>query len=377
MMKKRRLFWSYDAEKTEQWLTENAQQGRKLSGLNRWTRQFSFEESGAEELVYHIAFNKNKGKQLSSSLKEEGWEEAVTTGPWQIAVNRREAETIRLKPSREGLIRHNRFVMLVFFGLVFYFGGMLLANASMVLSSFMQDGSLNVEPSPLWAVTYTLLGVVILTLILGIYSIVKIKKANAAMEKPALDVPLQQKHSLGKTTKRLKVGWMYAPDRLEEWLESQEQKGLHLTYVNKIGSMFSFVESSPRKYCYHADHQSNPPESYFSLHREAGWEPVFNSLSGLDKWVLWRKEWTEGEVRPVFFSDLTTKKRQAKRLALMYSALFAPIVLFYVLIINSRLMYGGMDWTMALQAIVLLLFLSFVLRIWFYYFRVKRAALLR
>lgn len=376
MMKKRRLFWSYDAEKTEQWLTENAQQGWKLSGLNRWTRQFRFEEGGAEELVYRIAFNKNKGKQLPSSLKEEGWEEGVTTGPWQIAVNRREVETIHLKPSREGLIRHNRFVMLVFFSLVFYFGGMLLANASMVLSSFMQDGSLNVEPSPLWAVTYTLLGVVILTLILGIYSIVKIKKANAAMEKPPLDVPLQQGHPPRKMAKRLKVGWMYAPDRLEEWLESQEQKGLHLTYVNKIGSMFSFVESSPRKYCYHADHQSNPPESYFSLHREAGWEPVFNSLSGLDKWVLWRKEWIEGEERPVFFSDLATKKRQAKRLALMYSVLFAPMVLIYLFNLNSVMRYGGVSWSAGIQAFAFLVFLSFVLRIWFYYFRVKRAVLL-
>ena len=110
MKKVYRPLWSYDVQKTEEWLADMAKQGKLFEKLNRWTRCFHFQERNPETRVYRIAFNKIKTSALPKRLQAEGWEEAASAGKWEFTSNSQPENTIRTTPVRDGIVRHNRFL---------------------------------------------------------------------------------------------------------------------------------------------------------------------------------------------------------------------------------------------------------------------------
>ena len=91
-----------------------------------------------------------------------------------------------------------------------------------------------------------------------------------------------------------KLGWMYSPDRLEQWLETMEERGYNLYRVSKMGNTFYFIKGSPRKVSYCADYQNFSEESYYDMHRESGWNSVFKSSWSFQKWTIWSQPYAEG-----------------------------------------------------------------------------------
>lgn len=382
MKKKFKPFWSYDVQNTEHWLTEMAERGYPLKKLNRMTRMFYFEEKQPETLTYRISFEKIRGAALSRSLQEEGWRLGTGSGNWKILQNQKPAEQIKTIPVRQEIVTHNQKITFVFYGLLFYLTGMLLANISMLLSSWKQDGTLNIVPSPWWSLTFTFLALALLTIVLAVYSIVKITKSNKAMAASAIKYSHAPQQSInrkeeknlkqsGALVKKVKLGWMYAPDKLENWLEEMERRGFQLRRVGKLGNLFYFIKGEPRHMSYHAEYVTTVNNGYIAIHQDAGWRKTFESISSMEKWVIWSQEYQPGEEKPQIYTEGTSHLNRARRMALTYTILFLPVILIYLSNINRAIHNGGSLLDL-LVVFACVMFVSFIFRMWAYYRRLKK-----
>ncbi|XKE94498.1 DUF2812 domain-containing protein [Metaplanococcus flavidus] len=389
MKKIYRPFWSYDVKQTEDWLGEMAAQGLIFTKLNRWTRCFHFQEQEPATRVYRIAYNKMSSSVLPKTLQAEGWEKAGTAGNWEFTFNEQLENAIKTSPIREGIIKHNRMITYIFYGTSFYVAGMLMANISMLASSYRQDGGIDIVESPLWILTFIFFAILLGIMVLGIYSIAKITGTNKELDGttggfwPVDEIDQQSEKELkkaGRWVTKVKFSWMYSPDKMEQWLESMEQRGLNLYRVNKIGTIFHFVKGEPRRIAYSIDYQRGPTESYFAIHREAGWHEEFTSFSNMEKWTIWSKTYGETEERPQLYSDQSSRLKHAKRIALTYTAMFSPLVAFYIyfiinIMISADTIQDRFLWNSSgMMLLAVLIFGTFIFRIWAYYGRLRKQA---
>lgn len=389
MKKIYRPFWSYDVKQTEDWLAEMAAQGLIFTKLNRWTRCFYFQEQEPATRVYRIAYNKKSSSVLPKTLQAEGWQKAGTAGKWEFIFNEQPENAIKTTPIREGIIKHNRMITYIYYGISFYVAGMLMANISMLASSYRQDGGIDIVESPLWILTFIFFAILLGTMVLGIYSIAKITGTNKELDGttdgfwPVDEIDQQGEKELkkaGRWVTKVKFSWMYSPDKMEQWLESMEQRGLNLYRVNKIGTIFHFVIGEPRRIAYSIDYQRGPTESYFAIHREAGWHEEFTSFSNMEKWTIWSKTYGETEERPQLYSDQSSRLKHAKRIALTYTAVFSPLVAFYIyfiinIMISADTIQDRFLWNSSgMMLLAVLIFGTFIVRIWSYYGRLRKQA---
>ena len=389
MKKIYRPFWSYDVKQTEDWLAEMAAQGLIFTKLNRWTRCFYFQEQEPATRVYRIAYNKMSSSVLPKTLQAEGWEKAGTAGNWEFTFNEQPESAIKTSPIREGIIKHNRMITYIFYGTSFYVTGILMANISMLASSYRQDGGINIVESSLWILTFIFFAILLGIMVLGIYSIAKITGTNKELDGttdgfwPVDEIDQQGEKELkkaGRWVTKVKFSWMYSPDKMEQWLESMEQRGLNLYRVNKIGTIFHFVKGEPRRIAYSIDYQRGPTESYFAIHREAGWHEEFTSFSNMEKWTIWSKTYGETEEPPQLYSDQSSRLKHAKRIALTYTAMFSPLVAFYIyfiinIMISADTIQDRFLWNSSgMMLLAVLIFGTFIFRIWAYYGRLRKQA---
>ncbi|MFD1032562.1 DUF2812 domain-containing protein [Metaplanococcus flavidus] len=388
MKKVYRALWSYDVQKTEQWLADMAEQGLIFERLNRWTRCFYFQEQEPETRTYRIAYEKVSSSVLPKTLQAEGWEKVASAGNWEFSANTQPESAIRTSPGREGIVKHNQFLTYLLFPMVFYFGVILLNFIVSMFSAWVLEGGSNIVESPMWIVTYLFFTFVLGSVIFGIYSIVKIKRTNKELQgNETLDTTSvhetrdkQSENELkkaGRWVTKVKFGWMYSPDKMEQWLESMEQRGFNLYRVNRIGTIFHFVKGEPRRIAYRIDHQRGPTQSYYAIHQESGWNEKFKSYSSIENWTIWSKAYEEGEERPQLYSDQSSRLKHAKRIAFTYSALFLPFVAFYLYLILLNItraeVSNSFTWNMtAVHFVIVLMFGSFVFRTWAYYGRLKK-----
>lgn len=389
MKKVYRPFWSYDVQQTEAWLSDMAAKGLVFDRLNRWTRCFYFQEREPATRVYRIAYDKMKSPVLPKTLQAEGWEKAGAAGNWEFTFNEQPESAIKTAPIREGIIKHNRMITYIYYGISFYVAGMLMANISMLASSYRQDGGINIVESPLWILTFIFFAILLGCMVLGIYSIAKITGTNKELDGttdgfwPVDEIDQQSEKELkkaGRWVTKLKFGWMYSPDKMEQWLESMERRGLNLYRVNKIGTIFHFTKGEPRRIAYRVDYQRGPTQSYFAIHQEAGWNEEFTSFSNMEKWTIWSKAYDEGEERPQLYSDQSSRLKHAKRIALTYTAVFSPLVAFYIyfiinIMISADTIQDRFLWNSSgLMLLGALIFGTFIFRIWAYYGRLRKQA---
>jgi hypothetical protein len=393
MMKVFRPFWSYDLKKIEAWLSAMAEKGYYFVELNRWTRCFYFRQAEPKPITYRIVYDKMQGESLSSSLSDEGWTKVLQSGNWYVMSIEKPLEQIKTFAVREGTIKRNRMIMYIFSGILIYLTGIAMFNLTLMDITVFQEGSVNVVESPLWIITYIFLGIAIALFVLAIYSIIKIYKTNKYLiiEKPNkiqsqnhIEERLskeKEKHLklAGQMVVKRKFGWMYAPDKLEKWLETMEELGFNLHRVSKTGTVFYFMKGSPRKVSYCADYQNIADESYFDIHRDAGWKSAFISYSSLQKWTIWSQEFSEGEERPQIYSDKSHHLNQARRVAIAYTILFLPVVIMYLFLMGSdagQLINNNSSNLSLLNTVMfvfcILIFGSFTVRTWLYYLRLKK-----
>ncbi|PKH12236.1 DUF2812 domain-containing protein [Planomicrobium sp. MB-3u-38] len=389
MKKIYRPFWSYDVKQTEDWLAEMAAQGLIFTKLNRWTRCFYFQEQEPATRVYRIAYDKMKTSVLPKTLQAEGWQKAGTAGKWEFIFNEQPENAIKTTLVRDGIIKHNRMITYIYYGISFYVAGMLMANISMLASSYRQDGGVDIVESPLWLLTFIFFAILLGIMVLGIYSIAKITGTNKELDGttdgfwPVDEIDQQSEKELkraGRWVTKVKFSWMYSPDKMEKWLESMEQRGLNLYRVNKIGTIFHFVKGEPRRIVYSIDYQRGPTESYFAIHHEAGWHEEFTSFSNMEKWTIWSKTYGETEERPQLYSDQSSRLKHAKRIALTYTAMFSPLVAFYIyfiinIMISADTIQDRFLWNSSgMMLLAVLIFGTFIVRIWSYYGRLRKQA---
>ncbi|MBO1910529.1 DUF2812 domain-containing protein, partial [Microvirga sp. 3-52] len=149
-LKKWRPFWSYDIEKTEQWLAEMAANGNQLTDINLATRMFSFEKGDCENVEFHVVFDKSRS-ELTHRLEESGWKSFYTKGNWQFLKN--DAESISVYPVREHIVKRNRLHANVLQGISVWYGFQLMIPLTLLLVFLITREAMEFVPSPLWILT--------------------------------------------------------------------------------------------------------------------------------------------------------------------------------------------------------------------------------
>ena len=269
-----------------------AENGYKLVKLNRWTRCFFFCQDEPKMMAYRIGFDKIQGTTLPYSLLNDDWVKVTQNGNWYFLSNEKHPEQIKTSPVRDGIIKHNRIIMYIFTGIFVYLTAIALFNLAIMGSALFANVPVEVEPSPLWILTYTALAIAIGVYILSLYLIIKIKKSNGDLsrgnqrethglkvteERWSKEEEKQLKRTGHMVVKR-KFGWMFSPDKLEIWLEKMEELGFNLYRIGSGGKAFYFIKGNPRKVRYCAIYSNLSNESFFDFIRETEWSQVYVTI---------------------------------------------------------------------------------------------------
>ncbi len=370
-MKKWRPLWSYDVEKTERWLSEMAAKGNSLTGVNRMTRVFTFDQAASEIVHYQVVYEKSRST-LPRKLEEAGWEEVSSEKKWKFMKNK--SEEISIFPSREGVLKRNRMHFYVLTGLAFFYVMPLLM---MLISLIMiLRGIGTVEPSPFWSVTVVFFLQILIVMGLAIF----INKKLRGFEKKFFGGSMDVKESSGDTFTKWRFGWIYAPDILENWLSEMSAEGNHLVRIGKPSFRFIFEKGEPKCVSYVFDYQLKTSPSYFDVHKSVGWQLKYTSPSSFAKYSLWAQSYDEGSEIPRFTYDSAEKKVQVRKVVLSATGLFLYffVIAFFFIRMNYS-MYQEDSWNLFNKMIFVAFIISLsspiviMTRTLKYAFRMRRA----
>lgn len=377
-----RPFWSYDLPGTEAWLAGMASRGWQLAQLNLLLRRFTFQQGEPVQLTYQLEYGPASRTPVASTLAAEGWSKRQQQGKWSLYENTQPPSQIKVYPSRKDVLRRNRIISYVFMGILVYLLLIALIPLLVLGLTFNQDTPVRIQSSPMWAVTWTAAVLAVLLLVLAIYSLIKLRAANRALLQGHTDMkkPPATHKPAGTTMARMRLGWMYAPDRLEQWLEEQELLGWNLYKVSLGGVLFHFSNGRSRTMHYHADYQVIAGEGYVELHQEAGWTKLYSSPFSLQKWTLWGREGRHSAGHPdQLYSDPLHRLKHARKIAVSYTALFLPLMLLYSVnvtaFVDGLIRDGFTPSRVGNTSILFLCILLFGLltgRSWLYYRRLKK-----
>jgi hypothetical protein len=348
-MKKWRPFWSYDIEKTELWLAEMAANGDQLTHVNLKTRVFSFEKGAREIVEFQVVFDKSLN-ELSHRLEESGWRNFYSKGNWKFLKN---AEpSISVYPVREQIVRRNRLHSNVLKVISIWYGFQLIMPITMLLV-LISGEAVNFVPSPLWIVTIMYFIQVIGVIWLAIHATRKLR----SFEHKFFDSAIDTEKPVGKTFSKWKLGWKYAPDLLENWLNRMAGEGNHLVRIQ--GARFIFQKGEPRQVAYVYDFQLKTSIHYYDIHKSEGWQLKFSSPSSIARSSLWMKAYEVGEVKPRFTYDQDEKRGHVRKVLMMSggSLLFSLLITLYLFWIYTN------AWNLFNKIIMVALIMSLVIPI--------------
>ena len=118
--------------------------------------------------------------------------------------------------------------------------------------------------------------------------------------------------------------WGWNTEKVENWLEEMEQKGLNLIKVDFAQIRFSFKKGESRKMRYCFDYPTYVKDNYFEIFKEDGWESMDNKMG---PWFIWRKPY-ENE-RPSIYTD--TKSLIEKNNRQIRTVIFGVFVTLFLL----------------------------------------------
>lgn len=336
-------FWSYDIEKTEEWLSSMAAKGYLFVEFHTISRHFIFEKREPQQITYQIVFDKTRKFSLPKTLRNDGWESIHTDRSWHIITNLRPLAEINTFPNREEILKRNQMIMYIFGGILVYLSFSLLMAITLISSSFLGKAPVEVVPSPFWVFTpfigLTMIGIWALTL----YSTIKLYKCNRDLTG---ELPIQEGLSYinedkekalknsGKMIVIRKWFWFDAPDKLEKWLEKKELQGYHLQRIGKMGITFFFKKGRERKVRYSVDYQMSTKKKYFDMHTESGWKPMFVTGSFQSKWTIWSREYNEIEGRPELYTEQSDQLKHSRKIVINNILLVLPMFLLIYLMLT-------------------------------------------
>jgi len=120
VIKKFKPLWSFKIKQTESWLSEMSSRGYHLSKANLAAGVFYFEPGEPQNRIYRIASIPGKTGFLPQNLVDEGWQSVFYKGNWCILANTNPKEKIKSYPTREGLSRRNKIILIIMGGILFY-----------------------------------------------------------------------------------------------------------------------------------------------------------------------------------------------------------------------------------------------------------------
>lgn len=378
-----RPFWSYDVAATEDWISHMARRGWMLSCVHFPLRRFSFHQGTPCEKEFFITYQKGQGDFLSQSLKQAGYEKIAGNKDYQVLVHGGEPSEIR--PDYSGFYEKNR-TLKFWSGLLALLVFFLLWMPNMLMTGLRFGSSYGFTAA--WLVQTALLLWLAGTFFALWFFNHSLERRLSGTPGPGvaggedMGITRERERELRRQKKRavrLKLAWMYAPDKMEQWLEKMEASGFQLYRVGTLGSLFYFIKGAPRKMKYAADYQSKTMPQYFEMNRAAGWQTVFTSVFQTQAIILWRHAYTD-EI-PEFYSDYETKRNAAKQFVKTYGVMLLAVGALYALMAGVRL--SGFAEAVELSpselagtiifTVVCVEFLFLGIRAVRYYFRVKKS----
>lgn len=300
--RKVKWLWSYNVDKTEQWLMVMAKSGWHLVSVNQWTRTFIFKKGEQKNVTYYIQYV-SKNHSFPSTLQKEGWSIAYTAGKWLFLLN--EEPIVRLYPTRDALVKRNRAhaymtSLLAILYISFTMQPLLLMG---ILNSVIGDG--NIFSHNFW---------VFLLLITGIIAVacfaIYVFRAYRRFEIREMDSTLDSSLT-GKKMRKFKGGWMYKLEETKKWLENQAGKGYELESVK--AAVFTFRKTNPTNIKYECTFEYKVQPSYFATHKELGWQLKFSSNMTLLNYSIWAMHYEKEEEIPQFSYDKLEQRQSIKR----------------------------------------------------------------
>jgi len=403
-----RPFWSYDVVKTEEWLSQMHADGYALLRIHFAARLFYFEQTVPAAVFYRIVLEKKSNGVPSIYLENNIYAAVCSTSNYYVI--RTEETEPEAAPSYNGFLSRNKKIKFVV-GIILLFVVMLLGMNLMILITLagallFSGGTETVFFSDLAhtpqtpievfnaVMTFAFPVIVLLTITWLCYTYFKLRITNRQLEKlcgDTLDLSftlpkdtllshaeMKKMSKNNKVIKKSKIAWIYAPDKVEIWLEKMEGRGYHLVRMSKLGNSFYFISSEPRKMKFHVDYQNSTDPSYYNLNKESGWKLFFTSISRTQSNNVWGNEYTDEP--PMFYSDKESTLKHARRFALTYSLSFLPLCAMYIFAMGK---FYFADFFMPqnpifigpfiIYAVVCIELGSFAVRTILYYFRVKKS----
>lgn len=188
---------------------------------------------------------------------------------------------------------------------------------------------------------------------------------------PKAMTPLDQ----GELLVKRKFAWMYAPDKLERWLNEMESRGYSLHSVGRRGRSFFFSrDGQKQQYC--LDYQLMADCEYMVGRIQAGFKPLFSTYGSFGKWIIWAKEYSpEQEAQSSCNNAHLTKF--GLRAAAAYTGVLVSMLALYGagLVVAMDNTYGfdqvGTVLVLALFGLIILAMVRSTVQIWLYYRRMK------
>ena len=375
MISKFRPIWSLDIERTESWLSDMAARGYHFAKIKLGTATFVFELGEPRETIYRIAHDQVQATSLSEALIRDGWRKVFSHRGYYVVANDKPLDDIKTFPARDGLFRRNRTKMFILGGVSLHFIFCTLMFVMVTLVVISAGGSVYVVPSPLWALT-----AIYWAFVIGIIGYwVRLTIVNRRVQKQHLGLEHKASETAPPRSERVvrwRYAWQYSPDRLEQWLEKMELEGLNLHRVSKLGVKFLFARGSSRRVKYCADYRTVTEPGYFDTHRDAGWDPVFTSLTSFASWTIWAQEYAEGEEPPELYSDKSDLLKHARRVTVTHACIFAPLLVINAW--NMKMMWDrsptdSRAWTtLGVAGFASVMIGMFTVKTWLYYRRLKQ-----
>lgn len=372
MTKYFRPFWFLNVEKIEAWLSYMAARGQHLVKLNFFPGTFAFNSGVPIGAAFRIGYMTEE----PLPQRNPGWEEVYRFKSLYVVSNSTPTDGIKIFPAGNQFA--NRVLLIINRVMLIYYAALVIIGVGLVSYLALFVG--NVIP---WPVTNNInrltgpsqlivrAGIICLGGLVMLLSSISHKLLHKdSWSSWDLESPLAYE---GFFVKR-KLLWVLSPDKLEQWLEQMEFQGYCLHSIGKLGQSFRFTRSGSRKMKYCADFQLMADRTYFEIHEESGWKPVFAGLGSFGKWTIWAQEYEDQP--PQFYTDEIHLKRHALMIEGFYSTLLIPQIIFLSTLIKfmadrqrSELMFF-----IVLYGIILILFAAITTKMWLYYRRMKKRA---
>lgn len=342
MVKKCIPFWFFDVIKTECTLEKLSGEGLYVTGFSPVSGVFTLKEGEKRAVRYRIC----RGEAMPKGLTASGWRQAAAKGKYYIAVN--DDPDISAVPDYRSWKTANRLVLFALF-LLFCctFGfclGAVLGSDGLVLSEFHPEFAGAVIISLVTAVIFVYFFTVNRKLakyeknlgLTGVGAIKTIPKENF------IYTPEEEKRmkKSGEMIQKTPIGWFYAPDKAEEMVEKMAREGFKFYRFNPLGTVFYFIKSEPCRLRFVVDYQNEASDEYFAAALDDGWKLEFTSAVRMGSFIVWSKQYCEGEEVPEFYSDKADTVSRARRTALVMGF---PMVVFAALFVVFAVTIPGMS----------------------------------